>query len=378
VDITTQATPVARLPWRQIGVLALIGVLLAAIAVAYVGSRQQQLAPPFGLAANGAVAFARDGDIYAADQATGTVTPIVTGPETDTDPAYTPDGSRLAFLRAVDGAIGQKMLMVANVDGTGLTPVTPEPLVDLLQWTFSPDGRAVLTLSSVHGRRAIRLLTVDGSSAPRTFDDVALSNDIGQIEAMSFRPPDGSEILVMTTPSVGLGRAIEAIDVATGQSRTIVDASTTDIFGAGWSPTGADVTYQRYGPSYGVRAYIVGADGQNVRLIDPASTAAFDFADGWSNDGTRILLRSRASDDVPDGFAIVPVDGSGPRVDVRCGAGEGPCPEMAWSPDDSTLLGVVATDDVVVKYVMVDSTTGRMTDVAWAGDGRPNWQRRAP
>ena len=34
VDITTQAAPAARMPWRQLGILALIGLLLAVAAVA--------------------------------------------------------------------------------------------------------------------------------------------------------------------------------------------------------------------------------------------------------------------------------------------------------------------------------------------------------
>ena len=39
MDITTTAAPVARMPWRQLGVLALIGLLLAVAIAAYVGSR---------------------------------------------------------------------------------------------------------------------------------------------------------------------------------------------------------------------------------------------------------------------------------------------------------------------------------------------------
>ena len=64
VDITTQAAPAARMPWRQLGILALIGLLLAVAAVAYVGARRgPSPAPPFGLAANGAIAMERGGDI---------------------------------------------------------------------------------------------------------------------------------------------------------------------------------------------------------------------------------------------------------------------------------------------------------------------------
>ena len=72
MQITTQAAPAARMPWRQLGILALIGLLLAVAAVAYVGTRRgPSPAPPFGLAANGAIAMERGGDIVTVDHATG-------------------------------------------------------------------------------------------------------------------------------------------------------------------------------------------------------------------------------------------------------------------------------------------------------------------
>jgi hypothetical protein len=45
MDITTRGAPVARMPWRQLGVLALIGLLIALATVAYVGSRPATPSP---------------------------------------------------------------------------------------------------------------------------------------------------------------------------------------------------------------------------------------------------------------------------------------------------------------------------------------------
>lgn len=381
VDITTQAAPAARMPWRQLGVLALIGVLIALIAVAYVGSQRQQPAPPFGPAANGDVIYSADGDIVVADPETNAVTAVVSGPEVDTDAAYSPDGTRIGFRRSADGPGGPALIMVAAPDGSGLVQVTTEPLTDLMQWSFSPDGREVLAVASVDGRPSILFLPVDGSSAPRIFGEIGLPSDVEEIEAVSFRPPDGATILVMTMPAAGpTNRGIKAFDVATGGLRTIVEATYQyDIFGAGWSPDGANITYQRYEPVGGVRAHIVDADGQNDRLVDPASTAAFDFVEAWSNEGTHVLLRSRAVEGAADRLAVLSSDGSGPRVDVRCGGEEGSCPgDLTWSPDDSTMIGAVTANDAVVGYVQVDPTTGRMTDLPWSGDAAPSWQRVAP
>ena len=72
---------VPSLPWRSIGLLALLLILLAEI-VAYVGSRRT-LPEPFGPAANGVVVAARDGDIYVHDTADGTERLVVGGDELD-------------------------------------------------------------------------------------------------------------------------------------------------------------------------------------------------------------------------------------------------------------------------------------------------------
>jgi hypothetical protein len=74
VDITTTQVPVARPPWRALGILALIGILIACALAVYVGSQPTTPpAPPFGMAVNGQIAYAQDGDIFAVDPATGDV-----------------------------------------------------------------------------------------------------------------------------------------------------------------------------------------------------------------------------------------------------------------------------------------------------------------
>src|SRR5437867_13063954 len=55
VELVTTRVPLTRMPWRQIGVLALIAILLVAALAVYVGSHQQRLPAPFGIAANGII-----------------------------------------------------------------------------------------------------------------------------------------------------------------------------------------------------------------------------------------------------------------------------------------------------------------------------------
>ena len=63
MELTSARVPATRLPMRQLGVLALIAILLAAALAVYVGSRQQKLPAPFGPAANGLIPYESGGDI---------------------------------------------------------------------------------------------------------------------------------------------------------------------------------------------------------------------------------------------------------------------------------------------------------------------------
>ncbi len=87
-----------------------------------------------------------------------------------TDPAWSPDGSRLAFARRTGGHLH---LFVANADGTGATQIT-DGTEDDRQPTWSPDGRAI-AFCSMH------------------------PNDAGWVQANLFAVhPDGSGLTQLT------------------------------------------------------------------------------------------------------------------------------------------------------------------------------------
>ena len=120
--ITLGRRSLAPLPWRTIGLLAVLAVLIAASVAFYIGS-QQRLPAPFGLAANGVVAYASGGDIFTVDPATGTRQLIVAGPENDQDPRFSLDGTRLVFMRG-DGT--SAVPVIADADGSD--PSLPRPI----------------------------------------------------------------------------------------------------------------------------------------------------------------------------------------------------------------------------------------------------------
>ena len=61
-------------PWRALGVLALIAILMAAAIALYAGS-QRHVPPPFGPAVNGLIPYVANGDIFVGDPVTGTTPP---------------------------------------------------------------------------------------------------------------------------------------------------------------------------------------------------------------------------------------------------------------------------------------------------------------
>jgi len=388
VDISTRTVPAPRLPWRQLGVLALIGILVAATIAFYVGSQQEQPPAPFGPAANGHVAYAQAGDIYAGDPATGDVTAIVSGPELDVEPRWSRDGTRVLFKREIQGddALGVQ-LFVARADGSGLTLVTPEPLTltpsvlgePWAQYDFSPDGRSVVIASMIDGTPTISIAASDGSGIRHL--------DVGTTAfEPSFRPPDGSEILFVGRS--GFNHDVMAVDPATGAVRTIVTApSDYDLAGATWSPDGASISYWTWGgpgSDEGLSAHnrIVSADGTGDRALPAPPGAVWDALATWSNDGTRLFIARGYGPSFEDVRPVViPADGSTTGIELPYDGLNGSecCASVQWAPDDSAIL-ISPTDALGVpkQQVIVDPAGGAARTAPWTSSSDPAWQRVAP
>jgi dipeptidyl aminopeptidase/acylaminoacyl peptidase len=385
MEITTTRVPASRVPWRQLGVLALIAILLAAMLAVYIGSHQQRLPPPFGVAGNGLVAYAQKGDIFTVDPVTGVSTPIVTGKPYDSDPRFSRDGTRVVFTRNEGGSI---RLFASGTDGAAVTPITPGP-VNLTgsrqgepwdQYQFAPDGRSVVVASIEDGLAGISIAPSDGGTVARL--DVGL-----QAYEPSFRPPDGREVLFV---GYALGReegaGIYAVDVASGHVRTIVEPlSEYDLAGATWSPDGKHIAYWRWGgpvPPTGINAMtrIVDADGMNDRELPVPLGTVWNTGTEWSNDGTRLFVvrgYSDAFDDVR--AAIVPVDGSsaGDELEIEGTVNASCCVSFEWAPDDQKILLTPTSGVGALPQLLIDIETGEATPAPWGANSDPAWQRLA-
>jgi dipeptidyl aminopeptidase/acylaminoacyl peptidase len=381
-DIPRERVIAPGLPWRTIGVgLVIIALLVGTFVV--IGSRRPALPPPFGVAKAGLVAFSQDGDIFVADHLSGKATAIVTGGDDDSRPQWSLDGTRIAFTRRVPTA-GAYQLYVVQPDGSGLTLVTPEPLQWIETYSFSPDGQAILIGGALRvvvdgiktTDRSIFIAAADGSGL-RTVD-------VGMIVMRpTYRPPTGQEITFVGAAHEGAYPGIYAVNADGSGLRTIVEPSKkTYVDGALWSPDGTRFAYHEWHntPNLPARAHLVSADGPGDPVLE--SDGAWNVVLAWSNDSSRLaILRGYGGGMERARIVAVPVDGSGPSVELQDTGDPAAlcCLAWAWAPDDSTILGALmdARGDLRA-HVLWDPMTGEMTPAPWVANAPPSWQRLAP
>lgn len=391
-DIARQPAFARQVPWRPIAVLALIFLLVVASLALVIGSRHP-LPAPFGLAKNGLVAYATAGDIYTADSATGASTAIVGGPETDVDPRWSRDGTRVAFQRMADGNAYAGDVYVARPDGSDLIRVTREPLAGITGYDFSPDGKQLLISAPLNGIPSLLIAATDGSEIHQL--------DVGMAATKAaWRPPNGSEILFMDDgDDSGGDGAIHLVSSGGGDVRTIVDDQRSAGIYRGhplWSPDGSLIAYGEWcntdcstgealaaGVGLTAQTYIVRADGSPVRIL-PSPAGQWQAPESWSNDGTRILvIRGDMHGDAVEQArpAAVPIDGSASGVEIPYPGGMSPTETTAWewAPDDASILATpTSAAGTVLDQVLLDPVNGTFRTLAWTSASDPSWQRIAP
>ncbi len=349
--ITLGRQTLKPLPWRTIGVLAVLAILIAASVAFYIGS-PRQLPAPFGLAANGVVAYASGGDIYTVDPVTGTRQPIVAGPETDHDPRFSLDGTRLVFMRTTGPG---DVPVITNADGSDPVIAKTDPIVGLdpenILW--SPDGRSI----AVQSNGPVFLI----DAADGTVRSLGVSNADGDIY---WRPPDGRQLMFLGgTDSAPILSLVSAEDGSV-EPLPMPEGDVVVSRASGWTPDGRRFAF--FGS-------INGVDGTHV--IDLATRTEIAVGPGFgrlSNDGTRIV--GMAANDAEDTWLCVARIDGGPCTQVTDAYIDAWGTWFGWSPDDRWIL-TTRSDGSVLLF---DSNGGTQGQPSWLADGGQSWQRMAP
>ena len=185
----------------------------------------------------------------------------------DQDPAWSPDGSRIAFASGQDG---KSDIYVMNANGGNRVRLTADESGNSRP-AWSHDGSRIAFASRRDGNSEIYVMNADGSHQSRlTFRDDSYDSD----PAWS---PDGTRIAFATSGG---------ILVITTDGAEIVRLTSNNADAApAWSPDGSRIAFSSYigGTSL---IFVINADGSGRELYSPYGWNARDPS--WSPDGSGI------------------------------------------------------------------------------------------
>ncbi len=214
-------------------------------------------------------------------------------------PAWSPDGSRIAFA-SHRGPPGEE-IYVMNADGSDQTRLTSFPGA-AQDPAWSPDGSRIAFVGWPNGiRPEIYVMDADGTGVRQ------LTTGDSYVAGPTWSP-DGSSILferselTSSTGETGLG----TVDVATGAVRTIVPLPGSESDPA-WSPDGTRIAFVWWTQA-GSGLYVMNDDGTGLtRLTDPLVGAQ---SPSWSPDASRIAFAG-STPRYRSGLFTVRPDGTG-------------------------------------------------------------------
>lgn len=293
--------------------------------------------------ADGKIAFAKDLfldpnsgthqlDIFSVEpNGTGlaniTNTPTASSYDQESDPAWSPDGSRLAF----EAGPSPRHLWVMNADGTDRRRVTTDPYPfgeGDRNPSWSPDGERIIFSRDLQPGPCSRfecdeIFTVrpDGTGLTRLTNN-SLS------DGHPVFSPDGQRIAFSRRLCSGFPDTTCITDIytmnadGTGETLLTPGGTSSDV-DPSWSPDGSAIAFDsnRHGCCSGFEIYTMNADGTDPARLTFNDGSGSRFLDAmqpaWSPSGASIAFRSlqRSTTGLTDHEILtVRLDGSAPTV----------------------------------------------------------------
>jgi Tol biopolymer transport system component len=188
--------------------------------------------------------------------------------------AFPGQNGKIAFVSTRN--VDSRDIFVMNADGSGETPLTENELEEG-EPAWSPDGTKVAFRRNIAGNREIFVIDGSGSGEVNLTDNAAEDHD----PAWS---PDGTKIAYVTSRAPA---GIHVMNAADGTGSQNIGTIPGDGQPA-WSPDGTKIAFAR---SVGgnMEIFVINADGSGGE-VNLTNNAAPDRDPAWSPDGTKIAF----------------------------------------------------------------------------------------
>ena len=301
---------------------------------------------------------------------------LTTGEAIDMNPAYSRDGTQLAFYSWQPDS-NYFELVDMNPDGSGRHSIATITLDDSSvdnAFAWSPDGRFIAYFAAVVDKSQVFVASTDGGGVSNVGDPAlkgaspAWSPD-GSMIAFAAGANDRERGLYLMNPN---GTGVRRISAAEGWA---------DAFAATWSPDGRRLAFTAGSGSN--ELWMVDVDGSHEHQIDEA---AFLGSAAWSPDGRRLAwLHADADLSRPAELRVADADGANAKVFPLAELpqfwlqwdAQAPC--VGWSADGRYVIGILTPDNTFAdRLIELDPDTGESQIIAAPGLMSWNQQRLAP
>jgi Tol biopolymer transport system component len=275
--------------------------------------------------------------------------------------AYSHDGRRI-FYTATAVSHGASPISATNLnvwtinpDGSGLTQLTSSTASDDRAPAWSPDGSRI-----AFSRQSGPDPTTDRASifsvAASGGNPIQLTADAAKFDTDPAWSPNGTKIAFVRQAG-NTSSDLFLINADGSGLRRLTSGN--DVGAPVWSPDGSKIAFSGLnGNSPGL--FIVGADGSVLRQPE----GGWPSTPSWSPDGKKLAYVVSWGADPSVDLVVESADGSdhGPQVYQRCGDKFGQAGKyIAWSPDGSRIAFVCGASfggDSPATWLFVASTDG--------------------